>query len=65
MNVKPRLKAPVPERAWQVAILFYLIAGLSFPKRRFLAPEQNYGRPSIGRYSYLINYKELLYWLLI
>jgi len=49
--VNPKLKAPVPDSAWHVATLCYLIAILSAPKRRFLAPVQNYGRPSIGKYS--------------
>lgn len=50
-NSNPRYKAPVPERDWQVITLLSFTAWLFSPKRRFLAPEQNYGDPSIGKYS--------------
>lgn len=50
-NVNPRLRAPVPEMAWHVATLCYLIAGLSTPNKRFLAPVLNSARPSMGKYS--------------
>jgi hypothetical protein len=59
-KVKPRLKAPVPEIAWQVATLPSLIATLSAPKSKFLAPVLNSARPSIGKYSFK-NYEEIYF----
>ncbi len=56
-KVKPRLRAPVPEIAWQVATRPYLMAMLSAPKSKFRAPVLNSARPSIGRYSWKIRQK--------
>lgn len=50
-KVKPKLKAPVPEIAWQVATLPSFTAVLSEPNNKFLAPVLNSAKPSMGKYS--------------
>jgi len=47
----PTRSAPVPERAWTIAILSALTAGLSFPKTRADTSFPYSGKPGIGAYS--------------